>query len=110
MVAFRLELAEGELPEAIASAERALELSPDDGELCARAEWILGAAHAAGAETDAANEHYSRAAKTIGLRSRYRRQILRDWAELLEREGSLEQAFAVLRELVVEEDAPATRS
>jgi hypothetical protein len=57
-------------------------------------------------DTVAADEHYERAAHTIGARSRYRRRILREWADLLEREGALDRAFSVLRELVVEDDVP----
>jgi transcriptional regulator with XRE-family HTH domain len=99
----RLRVAEGNAAGAIAEAEQALVLAQDDVELRGRVEWMLATAQVSSGNPDAARNHYRLAAGCFSARSSYRRRLLREWADFLEREGAIDEAFAVLRQLVVDD-------
>jgi tetratricopeptide (TPR) repeat protein len=96
----RVHLADGDAEQAIEKAERALETSDDEASLHGRAEWFLGVGHAMLGDSKAA-AHFARAAELIRPRSRYRKRFLADWTDFLQREGRVDEAANVLKEVVL---------
>jgi tetratricopeptide (TPR) repeat protein len=96
----RVQLADGDAEQAIENAERALAISDDEASLHGRAEWLLALGHATLSDSTAA-AHFARAAELIRPRSRYRKRFLADWADFLQREGRVDEAANVLKEVVL---------
>jgi transcriptional regulator with XRE-family HTH domain len=97
----RVHLAEGNPRQALEMAGQALAISADEASLHGRSEWMLAVGHAALGNDDTASEHFARAADLIRPRSRYRKRFLGDWADFLQREGRVDEAAKVLKEVVL---------
>jgi transcriptional regulator with XRE-family HTH domain len=96
----RVDLLEGDARSALEGARGALAISTDEATIHARAEWILGEAYATLGDERAAG-HFARAAKLIPPRSRHRKRFLTNWADYLHRDGRVDEAANVLKEVVL---------
>lgn len=96
----RIDLLEGDARRAVEGARGALAISVDEATIHARAEWILGEAYSILRDERAAN-HFARASELIPPRSRHRKRFLTSWTDYLQREGRVEEAATVLKEVVL---------